>query len=64
MTTLDGIKPATRLRGLDAPGIAEIVEVSHVGPDASNPVFGPIGAHLAIALVDGGWSYARKLVTA
>jgi hypothetical protein len=33
------IKPGTRLKGLDASGVAEVVSVSHFGPNALNLVF-------------------------
>ena len=45
----EDIKPGSRLRGLDPSGIAEVVQVSHFGPDALNLVFranGGVGERL------------------
>jgi hypothetical protein len=49
MIALDDIKPGTRLRGLDAEGVAEVVQVARFGPDALNLVFrvnGRVGERL------------------
>jgi hypothetical protein len=39
MLAFEDIKPGSRLRGLDAAGIAEVVQVSRFGADAVNLVF-------------------------
>src|SRR5271157_5707147 len=39
MIAFDNIEPGSRLRGLDASGLAEIVKVTQFGPDALNVVF-------------------------
>jgi len=39
MPAFEEIKPGTRLKGLDASGVAEVVSVSRFGPDALNLVF-------------------------
>jgi len=39
MLAFDDIKPGARLRGLDAGGITEVVQVARFGPDALNLVF-------------------------
>ena len=39
MIPFESIKPGARLRGLDAAGVAEIVQVARFGPDALNLVF-------------------------
>lgn len=64
----EDIKAGARLRGLDAAGVAEIVQVAHFGADALNLVFranGRVGERLvyrgeeaALELVEAGRSYA------
>ena len=39
MTAFENIKPGSRLRGLDASGLAEVAQVTQFGPDALNVVF-------------------------
>lgn len=39
MPPFEEIRPGTRLKGLDASGVAEVVSVSRFGPDALNLVF-------------------------
>lgn len=39
MAKFEDIRPGARLRGLDSTGTAEVVQVSHFGPDALNLVF-------------------------
>ena len=49
MVHFDDIKPGARLRGLDAAGVAEVVQVAHFGADALNLVFridGRVGERL------------------
>jgi hypothetical protein len=49
MTVFEGIKPGSRLRGLDPEGVAEVVQVARFGPDALNLVFrvnGRVGERL------------------
>jgi hypothetical protein len=49
MATFDDIQAGARLRGLDASGVAEIVQVARFGPDALNLVFrvnGRVGERL------------------
>jgi superfamily II DNA or RNA helicase len=63
----EDIKPGSRLRGLDAGGIAEVVQVSKFGPDAINLVFranGKVGERLvyrgdeqAFELVEAGRAF-------
>ncbi len=65
---LDEIKPGARLKGVEGSGIAEVVSVSHFGPDALNIVFrvdGRVGERLvyrgeetAFELVRTGRAYA------
>ncbi|HVX78082.1 MAG TPA: DEAD/DEAH box helicase, partial [Bradyrhizobium sp.] len=67
MLAFDDIKPGARLRGLDASGIAEIVQVARFGADALNLVFranGRVGERLlyrgdeaTLDLVDAGRAY-------
>lgn len=66
--TFDQLKPGARLIGLDASGVAEIVQTSRFGQDALNIVFranGRIGERLvyrgdeaAFEIVDSGRAYA------
>jgi len=68
MATFDDIKAGTRLRGLDAAGVAEIVQVARFGPDALNLVFrvnGRVGERLvyrrekaAFEFLEAGRAYA------
>src|SRR5712672_2265621 len=68
MVAFDDIRPGSRLRGLDAAGTAEIVQVSRFGADALNLVFranGRVGERLvyrgeegSLELVEGGRAYA------
>lgn len=68
MTAFDDIRPGSRLRGLDAAGIAEIVQVARFGADALNLVFrvnGRVGERLvyrgeeaSFELVEAGRAYA------
>src|SRR4051812_38215890 len=49
MALFDEIKPGARLKGIDASGVAEVVQVSQFGPDALNLVFranGKVGERL------------------
>jgi superfamily II DNA or RNA helicase len=49
MLLFENIKPGSRLRGLDSAGVAEVVQVTHFGPDAINLVFrvnGRVGERL------------------
>ena len=67
MPAFEDIKPGARLRGLDAAGIAEIVQVARFGDDALNLVFrvdGRVGERLvyrgeesAFEFVDAGRSF-------
>ncbi|NKK80759.1 helicase-related protein [Rhizobium leguminosarum] len=68
MSTFEEIKPGSRIRGLDASGIAEVVSVSRFGADAMNLVFrvnGKVverllyrGEDVGFDFVSGGRSYA------
>jgi superfamily II DNA or RNA helicase len=68
MLGFEDIKPGSRLRGLDAAGIAEVVQVARFGNDALNVVFrvnGRVGERLlyrgeeaSLELVDAGRAYA------
>jgi hypothetical protein len=68
MSSLEEIKPGSRLRGLDPAGIAEIVQVARFGSDALNLVFrvnGKVGERLlyrgeeaSVELVESGRAYA------
>src|SRR5712672_2357644 len=68
MVAFDDIRPGSRLRGLDAAGTAEIVQVAHFGPDALNLVFrvaGKVGERLvyrgeesAFELLEAGRAYS------
>jgi superfamily II DNA or RNA helicase len=68
MVAFDEIRPGSRLRGLDAAGIAEIVQVARFGADALNLVFrvnGRVGERLvyrgeeaSFELVEAGRAYA------
>lgn len=68
MAAFDDIKPGSRLRGLDAAGTAEIVQVARFGADALNLVFrvnGRVGERLvyrgeeaSFELVEAGRAYA------
>lgn len=68
MATFDDIKAGARLRGLDAAGVAEIVQVARFGPDALNLVFrvnGRVGERLvyrgeeaAFEFLEAGRAYA------
>lgn len=68
MLAFEDIKPGSRIRGLDAEGIAEVVQVARFGSDALNLVFrvnGRVGERLvyrgeeaSFELVAGGRSYA------
>ncbi len=49
MEAFESIKPGSRIRGLEAAGVAEIVQVARFGPDALNLVFrvnGRVGERL------------------
>ncbi|MBY5549638.1 DUF3883 domain-containing protein [Rhizobium leguminosarum] len=68
MSTFEEIKPGSRIRGLDASGIAEVVSVSHFGADAMNLVFrvnGKVverllyrGEDVGLDFISGGRAYA------
>jgi hypothetical protein len=68
MVAFDDIRPGSRLRGLDAAGIAEVVQVARFGADALNLVFrvnGRVGERLvfrgeeaSFELVEAGRAYA------
>ncbi|MFH0298064.1 DUF3883 domain-containing protein [Bradyrhizobium sp. 31Argb] len=68
MISFDQIKPGSRVRGLDASGVAEIVQVARFGPDAINVVFranGRVGERLlyrgeetGLELVEPGRTYS------
>ena len=68
MLKFDDLKPGTRIRGLDAAGIAEVVSVARFGPDALNLVFrvdGRVGERLvyrgeetSFEFVEAGRTYA------
>lgn len=68
MATFQDIKAGARLRGLDAAGVAEIVQVTWFGPDALNLVFrvsGRVGERLVyrgeetdFEFVEAGRTYA------
>ena len=50
VATFEDIKAGAQLRGLDADGVAQIVQVTRFGPDALNLVFrvsGRVGGRLA-----------------
>lgn len=67
MLDFDDIKPGSRLRGLDAAGIAEIVQIARFGSDALNVVLrvnGRVGERLlyrgeetTLNLVEAGRAY-------
>ncbi len=67
MAAFEEIKPGARLSGLDAAGVAEVVQVARFGPDALNIVFrvnGRVGERLvfrgeeaAFDLIDSGRVY-------
>src|SRR4051794_4474962 len=67
MLVFDDIKPGSRLRGLDAAHIAEVVQVARFGADALNLVFranGRVserllyrGEETALELVDAGRAF-------
>jgi hypothetical protein len=54
MLAFDAIKPRSRLRGLDAAGIAEVVQVSRFGADALNLVFRVNGRVVELSVPSGG----------
>ena len=68
MVAFDDIRPGSRLRGLDAAGIAEVVQVGRFGADALNLMFrvnGRVGERLvyrgeeaSFELVEAGRAYA------
>jgi superfamily II DNA or RNA helicase len=68
MANFEDIKPGARLRGLDAAGVAEVVQVARFGPDALNLVFrvnGRVGERLvyrgeepAFECLEAGRTYA------
>jgi hypothetical protein len=68
MAYLEDIRSGARLRGLDAAGVAEIVQVKSFGPDALNLVFrvnGRVGERLvyrgeeaAFEFLEAGRAYA------
>jgi len=60
MATFDDIKAGARLRGLDAAGVAEIVQVARFGPDALNLVFrvnGRVGERLVYRGEEAGFEF-------
>jgi hypothetical protein len=63
MFAFDDIKPGSRLRGLDAAGIAEVVQVSRFGADALNLVF-RVQGRVAERLVYRGEEKSFELVEA
>jgi hypothetical protein len=63
MFAFDDIKPGSRLRGLDAAGIAEVVRVSRFGADALNLVF-RVQGRIAERLVYRGEEKSFELVEA
>jgi SNF2-related domain len=63
MLAFDDIKPGSRLRGLDAAGIAEVVQVARFGGDALNLVF-RVNGRVAERLVYRGEEASFELVEA
>src|SRR6202521_249569 len=63
MLAFDDIKPGSRLRGLDAAGIAEVVQVSRFGADAVNLVF-RVNGRVAERLVYRGEETSFELIEA
>ncbi|MFM9938620.1 MAG: SNF2-related protein [Hyphomicrobiaceae bacterium] len=60
METFEDIKAGARLRGLDAAGVAEIVQVTRFGPDALNLVFrvnGRVGERLVYRGEETGFEF-------
>jgi hypothetical protein len=60
MGSFDDIKPGARLRGLDAAGTAEIVQVTRFGEDALNLVFrvnGRVGERLVYRGEEAGFEF-------
>ena len=63
MVAFDEIRPGSRLRGLDAAGIAEVVQVARFGADALNLVF-RVNGRVAERLVYRGEEASFELVEA
>src|SRR5712692_1015525 len=63
MLAFEDIKPGSRLRGLDAAGIAEVVQVARFGADALNLVF-RVNGRVAERLVYRGEETSLELVEA
>src|SRR5229473_5845631 len=61
MLAFDEIRPGSRLRGLDAAGIAEVVQVSRFGADALNLVF-RVNGRVAERLVYRGEETSLELI--
>ncbi len=62
MTTFDDVKVGAKLRGMDASGVAEILQVSRFGPDAINVVFragGKIGERLVYRGDESGFEFVE-----
>jgi hypothetical protein len=62
MHTFEDIRPGARLRGLDPAGIAEVVQISHFGPDALNLVFrvdGRVGERLVYRGEESGFEFLQ-----
>jgi SNF2 family DNA or RNA helicase len=60
MQNFEDIKAGARLRGLDAAGVAEIVQVTRFGPDALNLVFrvsGRVGERLVYRGEEAGFEF-------
>jgi hypothetical protein len=63
MIAFDEIRPGVRLRGLDAGGMAEVVQVTRLGADALNLVF-RVNGRVAERLVYRGEETAFELIAA
>lgn len=63
MNKLEDLKPGCRLRGLDPTGIAEVVTISHFGPDALNLVF-RVDGKIAERLVYRGEEAGFEIISA
>src|SRR5487761_403151 len=63
MLAFEDIRPGSRLRGLDAAGIAEVVQVARFGADALNLVF-RVDGRVAERLVYRGEESAFEIVEA
>jgi SNF2 family DNA or RNA helicase len=62
MANFDDIKAGTRLSGLDAAGVAEIVQVTRFGQDALNLIFrvnGRVGERLVYRGEDTGFEFLK-----